>query len=122
MKVVHVNSTKLGDAELAFAAFARCFSEDPSVEGAKRELEELCGLLDEGWPKLVELFEAAINKGDLEPALAHELAMKVAAAYEQRLDNTDKAEDIDVDTASYIGSPAAVTVDLTASIQTGDPG
>ena len=91
MRVGELYSRQLGDAEKAFAAFARAFREDPATEGAKTQLEELCNLLDDGWPKLVALFEGAVARDDIDPSLSHELAMKVARAYEIRLDNTDKA-------------------------------
>ncbi|HEX2688314.1 MAG TPA: tetratricopeptide repeat protein, partial [Kofleriaceae bacterium] len=87
--------TKLLDAEHAFDAYARAFREDPSVEAAKSQLEALAALLEDGWGRLVKLFEDALGTGeptgDLDPALAHELATKVARSYEDRLGNTDKA-------------------------------
>jgi len=91
MRIGELYSRKLGDADAAFDAFARCFREDPSTEGAKNELEELCGLLDDGWDKLVALFEQAINSGELDPSLSHELATKVARAQSERLGDTSKA-------------------------------
>lgn len=91
MRIGELHAKKLGDAEKAFDAYARCFREDPAVEGAKGEIEELCSLLDNGWSRLVVLFEEALNKGEVDPLLAHELATKVARAYEERLGNTEKA-------------------------------
>ncbi|HTM19059.1 MAG TPA: tetratricopeptide repeat protein [Kofleriaceae bacterium] len=91
MRIGELHSKRLGDAEKAFDAYSRCFVEDPAAEGAKRELEELCSLLDNGWRVLVGLYEDALGKKDLEPTLAHELAMKVAHTYESRLENTEKA-------------------------------
>jgi len=92
MRVGELHSKKLGDAEQAFHAYARAFSEDPSHQGARAELEELCNLLDEGWPKLVGLYEKALDK-DLDGELVHEYALKVAAAYDERLDDSGKAVD-----------------------------
>jgi len=90
--------TKLLDAEHAFDAYARAFREDPSTEAAKNQLEALAALLEDGWVRLVRLFEGALGPSeadarasDLDPALAHELATKVARSYEDRLGNTDKA-------------------------------
>src|SRR4029453_18682085 len=57
MRIGELYSKRLGDAESAFTAYARAFSEDPSTHGAKAELEELCNLLDDGWMKLIDLFE-----------------------------------------------------------------
>ncbi|MEM9491843.1 MAG: tetratricopeptide repeat protein, partial [Myxococcota bacterium] len=91
MRIGELQAKRLGDVEKAFDAYARCFREDPAVEGAKVELEELCGLIDGGWGRLVILFEEALGRGDLDPVLSHELATKVARAYLERLDNTDKA-------------------------------
>jgi tetratricopeptide (TPR) repeat protein len=85
--------TKLLDAEHAFDAYARAFREDPSVEAAKNQLEAIAALLEDGWVRLVKLFEGALGADaqELDPALAHELATKVARSYEDRLGNTDKA-------------------------------
>jgi tetratricopeptide (TPR) repeat protein len=91
MRIGELHATKLADAEKAFDAYARCFREDPATEGAKAELEELCALLDDGWSRLVALFEEALGREDMDPLLAHELATKVARAYEERLDKRDKA-------------------------------
>ncbi len=91
MRIGELHAKRLGDAEKAFDAFARCFEEDPSVSGAKAALEELSGLVGDGWTRLVALFEGALATPDLDPVLGHELAIKVARAYETRLENTDKA-------------------------------
>jgi len=95
--------TKLLDAEHAFDAYARAFREDPSIEAAKNQLEALAALLEDGWARLVKLFEGALSPGgasgearrdDLDPALAHELATKVARSYEDRLGNSEKAVEL----------------------------
>ena len=79
MRIGELHSKKLGDADAAFEAYARAFRADAGHEGAKHELEELCGLIDDGWPKLVGLFVDALqNPDDLSPALVHELSLKVA--------------------------------------------
>ncbi len=93
MRIGELHSRHRGDAEAAFNAFARAISEDPATEGARAEIEELASLLDDGWRQLVELYEQALGKGDLDPSLAHELAMKVARAYGERLGSTEKAVD-----------------------------
>lgn len=90
MRVGELERTRLGDTERAFGAYARAFKEDPSVEGAKRELEDLASLLDDGWPRLTSLFEGALAR-DLDPHLAHELAIKVARSYEERLGQSELA-------------------------------
>jgi golgin subfamily B member 1 len=90
--------TKLLDAEHAFDAYARAFREDPAVEAAKNQLEALAALLEDGWVRLVKLFEGALGTAaranDLDPVLAHELATKVARSYEDRLGNSDKAVEL----------------------------
>src|SRR5690606_31393102 len=91
MRIGELYSKRLGDAERAFTAYARAFAEDPATEGAKRELEELCNLLDDGWSKLIGLFEEALTRAEIEPVLGHELSVKVARAYEERLAQSDKA-------------------------------
>lgn len=93
MRIGELQAKSLGDAEKAFEAFARAFREDPATDGAKRELEELAGLLDDGVARIVRLYQNALEKDPdaLDPSLAHELATKVARAYQERLDDTDKA-------------------------------
>jgi tetratricopeptide (TPR) repeat protein len=97
LRIGELQRTKLLDAEHAFDAYARAFREDPAVEAAKNQLEALAALLEDGWVRLVKLFEGALGAGtsaradELDPALAHELATKVARSYEDRLGNSDKA-------------------------------
>ncbi|GAB4564002.1 MAG: hypothetical protein Tsb0020_13700 [Haliangiales bacterium] len=91
MRIGELHATRLADPERSFDAYARCFREDPATEGAKLALEELCALLDDGWSRLVVLFEEALGRDDIDPLLAHELATKVARAYEDRLEDRDKA-------------------------------
>ncbi|MCB9563808.1 MAG: tetratricopeptide repeat protein [Kofleriaceae bacterium] len=91
MRIGELHRARLGDAEKAFDAFARCFQQDPSVEAAKAELEQIAALLDDGWPRLVKLFEGALDSPEIDPVLAHELATKVARTYEDRLAQSDKA-------------------------------
>jgi tetratricopeptide (TPR) repeat protein len=96
--------TKLLDAEHAFDAYARAFREDPAVEAAKNQLEALAALLEDGWVRLVKLFEGALGlngpgasgarASELDPALAHELATKVARSYQDRLGDSDKAVEL----------------------------
>jgi tetratricopeptide (TPR) repeat protein len=95
LRIGELQRTKLMDAEHAFEAYARAFREDPAVEAAKNQLEALAALLDDGWTRLVQLFEQALGRAnDLDPVLAHELATKVARSYEDRLNNSDKAVEL----------------------------
>ncbi len=91
LRIGELQRTKLLDAEKAFDAYARAFKQDPSTEVAKEQLEAIAALLDDGWARLVKLFEAALESKDIETRLAHELATKVARSYEDRLNQSDKA-------------------------------
>ncbi|MGE3767423.1 MAG: tetratricopeptide repeat protein, partial [Kofleriaceae bacterium] len=92
LRIGELQRTKLLDAEKAFDAYARAFRVDPSTEAAKEQLEAIAALIENGWERLVKLYEEGLNgKQDLDPSLAHELATKVARSYEDRLGKTDKA-------------------------------
>ena len=93
LRIGELQRTKLMDGEKAFDAYARAFRGDPSVEAAKDQLEALAALLDGGWARQVQLFEQAFEAGQdtLDNSLKHELATKVARAYEDRLQNSPKA-------------------------------
>lgn len=91
MRIGDLCATRLGDAERAFDAYARALAEDASEAGARDKLEELGGLLDDGFVRLVGLYESALAEQDLSPALAHELCIKAAQIFEDRLAATDKA-------------------------------
>ncbi|MDB4962480.1 MAG: Tetratricopeptide 2 repeat protein [Myxococcales bacterium] len=95
LRIGELQRTKLLDAEKAFDAYARAFGVDPATEAAKEQLEAIAALIEDGWARLVALYESALAKGDkdkdLDPRLAHELATKVARSYEDRLGKTDRA-------------------------------
>ena len=93
LRIGELQRTKLLDAEKAFDAYARAFKVDASTEAAKEQLEAIAPLIEDGWTRLVKLYEQALGKGEreLEPRLAHELATKVARSYEDRLGKSDKA-------------------------------
>jgi golgin subfamily B member 1 len=92
LRIGELQRTKLLDGEKAFDAYARAFRGDPSTEAAKEQLEALAPLVEDGWGRLVKLYEGALeNASELDPKLAHELATKVARSYEDRLGNTAKA-------------------------------
>src|SRR6185503_19968770 len=86
-----LHQTKLADPEKSFDAFARAFKTDPAVDSAKVQLEMIAALLDDGWPRMVGLYEEALEGKDLDPSLGHDLAIKVARTYEERLGKTYKA-------------------------------
>ncbi len=91
LRIGELQRTKLLDAEKAFDAYARAFRGDPSTEAAKDQLEAISPLIDDGWAKLVKLYEDGLGNKDLDQRLAHELATKVAQSYENRLNKSDKA-------------------------------
>lgn len=91
LRIGELQRTKLLNAEAAFDGYARAFREDPSTEAAKDQLEALAPLIEDGWARLVKLFEGALEKKDLDTKLAHELSTKVARSYEDRLGNSAKA-------------------------------
>ncbi len=91
MRIGELYAQRIGNPDRAFDAYARCFQVDPGVEGAKNHLEELGALVDGGFERLVNLFEGAIKSSDIDPSLAHELSIKVATAYEEQLEDSDKA-------------------------------
>ncbi|NVB84939.1 MAG: tetratricopeptide repeat protein [Kofleriaceae bacterium] len=91
LRIGELQRTKLLDAEKAFDGYARAFKEDPSTEAAKDHLEALAPLIEDGWGRLVKLFEGALENKDIDPKLAHELSTKVARSYEDRLGNSAKA-------------------------------
>ena len=62
LRIGELQRTKLLDAEKAFDAYARAFREDPSTEAAKEQLEALAPLIEDGWDRLVKLFEGALEQ------------------------------------------------------------
>ncbi|MBA3458412.1 MAG: tetratricopeptide repeat protein, partial [Deltaproteobacteria bacterium] len=93
LRIGELQRTRLLDAEKAFDAYARAFKVDPATDAAKEQLEAIAPLIEDGWARMVKLYEEALSKGekDLDPRLAHELATKVARSYEDRLGKSDKA-------------------------------
>jgi tetratricopeptide (TPR) repeat protein len=91
LRIGELQRTKLLDADKAFDAYARAFRGDPSTEAAKDQLEALSPLVEDGWGKLIGLYEGGLQNKDLDQKLAHELATKVARSYEDRLGKSDRA-------------------------------
>src|SRR5262249_33490 len=90
MRIGELHATKLGNAPDAFDAFARAFNDDPSRGEVRAELERIGVLLDDGWKRLVDLYEPALAR-PLEPALMQDRSLQVASAYDERLDGPGKA-------------------------------
>jgi tetratricopeptide (TPR) repeat protein len=106
MRIGELHASKLGDAAAAFDAYARAFREDPARPEVRGELERIAPIIEsgsdgaaDGWKRLVDLYEGALTRGGgtsdtsvpLDTGLLHELSLKVAAAYDERLDSTPKA-------------------------------
>jgi len=79
----------LADAEGAWEAYSQAFAEDPTSERAREALEDLAGSLSQ-WAALVKLYESAL-KQKLPPELQRELLLVVAVAYDEKLEQSEKA-------------------------------
>ncbi len=93
LRIGELQAAKIGDGEKAFDAYARCFKEDPANETARNELERLA-TINEAWPKVVDLYEAAIEKmgnDAVNRGLLRELLLQVAVAYDEKLEKPEKA-------------------------------
>ncbi|HEX8952832.1 MAG TPA: tetratricopeptide repeat protein, partial [Polyangia bacterium] len=106
LRIGELQAGKIGDGEKAFDAYARAFREDPQTVAARTELERLA-TISEAWPQFVSLYESAIEKlkpEGVEAILLRELLIKVAEAYDEKLEKPEKAteyfrraQDIDPD-------------------------
>jgi tetratricopeptide (TPR) repeat protein len=86
---------KLGNAEQAWEAYAKAFTESPDSTAAREALENLATILD-SWKALVALYEGALpskgkGKDKLSSALERELLLVIAVAYDEKLDQSEKA-------------------------------
>ncbi len=81
--------TSLAKPDEAFEAFALAFQEDPSSQEARTALEELAANANK-WEELVVLYTEAQGK-KLDPTLERELLLVVAVAYDEKLEQADKA-------------------------------
>jgi tetratricopeptide (TPR) repeat protein len=80
---------KVGDGGQAFAAFSRCFKDEPTNERARQELERLAAI-QESWSELAALYEAATGEA-LDAPLQHELLLKLADIMDERLEQPARA-------------------------------
>jgi golgin subfamily B member 1 len=93
-RIGELHATRLGDGNAAFDAYARAFKEDPTRADVRAELERITPLLEElGYRRMIDLYEQALGRREVasDQRLAHELSLKVAAAYDEKLENPDKA-------------------------------
>ncbi len=92
LRIGELQSGKIGDGEKAFDAYARAFKEDATSTIARTELERLAEI-NEAFPQLVALYEAALPPDGpvADPSLQRELLVRIADAYDSKLDNAEKA-------------------------------
>jgi tetratricopeptide (TPR) repeat protein len=79
-----------GRAEAAYDAFAAAFSEDPSSNEARSALEQLAESMGK-WDSLVGIYTKAQSNLKLEPALEREILLVIAVAYDEKLNQSEKA-------------------------------
>jgi len=84
---------QLGNTDQAWEAYTRAVAESPASAAAREELEKLAEILD-NWQPLVALYEKALSakgKEKLPSALERELLLVVAVAYDEKLEQSDRA-------------------------------
>ena len=84
---------QLGNTDQAWEAYTRAVAESPASQAAREELENLASILD-NWQPLVALYEKALSakgKEKLPSALERELLLVVAVAYDEKLEQSDRA-------------------------------
>jgi tetratricopeptide (TPR) repeat protein len=84
---------RIGNTDQAWEAYTRAVTENPASAPAREALENLATILD-NWQPLVALYEKALSakgKEKLPPALERELLLVVAVAYDEKLEQSDRA-------------------------------
>src|SRR6202000_2898918 len=84
---------QLGNADQAWDAYTRAFGENPASSPARDALESLANILDH-WQALVSRYEKALSakgKDRLPSALELELLLVVAVAYDEKLEQSERA-------------------------------
>jgi tetratricopeptide (TPR) repeat protein len=79
-----------GRSDAAYDAYAAAFSEDPSSLDARTALEQLAEAMGK-WDSLVEIYSKAQSANKLEPALEREILLVIAVAYDEKLNQSEKA-------------------------------
>ncbi len=79
-----------GRLEAAYEAYATAFSEDPASTQARTALEELAETMGK-WDSLVAIYSDAQANLKLDLALERELLLVIAVAYDEKLNQSDKA-------------------------------
>lgn len=81
----------MGDAEAAFEASARCFAIEPANAAVRGELELLADHVNNGWARVVTLYDEGVKRAKHDRALGLELATLLGRTAEERLGQTEKA-------------------------------
>ena len=84
---------QLGNTDQAWEAYTRAVAENPASQAAREALENLANILD-NWQPLVALYEKALSakgKEKLPSALERELLLVVAVAYDEKLEQSERA-------------------------------
>ena len=84
---------QLGNTDQAWDAYTRAVAESPASTPAREALENLANILD-NWQPLVALYEKALSvkgKEKLPSALERELLLVVAVAYDEKLEQSERA-------------------------------
>ncbi len=79
-----------GGAQPAYEAYARAFAEDPTASETRAALEALAEALP-AWPEVIGLYERALASRDLAPSLQRELLLVIAVAYDEKLQEEERA-------------------------------
>jgi tetratricopeptide (TPR) repeat protein len=87
---IGVLEAEAGRAEAAYESYAAAFAENPGSADARTALETLAESMGK-WDALVALYTETQAKGKLEPALEREILLVVAVAYDEKLNQSDKA-------------------------------
>jgi len=91
LRVAEISGSKLGDAAGAYGALEAAFLGEPSDPELWDRLADAAEAAEQH-PSLATAYAAAINGDKLEPADAVELSRRVAALYDEILDQRDEAE------------------------------
>jgi tetratricopeptide (TPR) repeat protein len=81
---------EIGRPEEAYEAYAAAFTEEPASSEARTALEQLAESMGK-WDSLVKIYTDAQANLKLEPSLERELLLVIAVAYDEKLNQSEKA-------------------------------
>ena len=79
-----------GRSDAAYDAYAAAFAENPASSDARVALEQLAEAMGK-WDSLVQIYSNAQSSTKLEPALEREILLVIAVAYDEKLNQSEKA-------------------------------